>query len=469
MTETAENKEIQQVKEPPVISFDQKVGAMVPQNFAGLWKMAAIMASSGMMPKNMEKPETVFVVVQMGLEVGLPPMASVQNIANINNRPSIWGDAALGIVRASGKLEKIHEKFDGKYPEDGFKAICEVKRVGGEEVIREFSVEDAKIAGLWIRDDAILKAMGNDDRRKSMLTPWYKYPKRMLQMRARSWALRDEFSDVLKGLITREEAGDIVEMAPDAAGGYSMPETAAENLAKAIKDQPTTTDPLPDKPEPADAEKKESIREKMCLHEVKKLKDNSWKCIKCYKIFNEKPKDIPIFEDHSDADADKKELGPEVKTPKPEITGPMNRDEWVNLRSKGYPTYVFKHLEAIKAMPASKIFEMRDKWLGIEGIDAPWPLDPKPIDTTENGNGDDQDQASNQNGQNGLNGSLTDPTTPAGQYAAIVDNLRKEDPRIVQQAIRELGLDDYPDTIGGISQLEELVGYIKKSMKDEKW
>jgi hypothetical protein len=34
----------------------------------------------------------------------------------------------------------------------------------------------------------------------------------MIQMRARGWALRDQFSDVLRGLYTSEEAQDIVEI-----------------------------------------------------------------------------------------------------------------------------------------------------------------------------------------------------------------------------------------------------------------
>jgi len=57
-----------------------------------------------------------------------------------------------------------------------------------------FSVEDAKRAGLWGKQG-----------------PWQAYPKRMLQMRARGFALRDAYPDVLKGLITTEEAQDYPE------------------------------------------------------------------------------------------------------------------------------------------------------------------------------------------------------------------------------------------------------------------
>ena len=38
--------------------------------------------------------------------------------------------------------------------------------------------------------------------------PWTQYPKRMMQMRARGFALRDKFADALGGLITVEEAQD---------------------------------------------------------------------------------------------------------------------------------------------------------------------------------------------------------------------------------------------------------------------
>ena len=40
-------------------------------------------------------------------------------------------------------------------------------------------------------------------------TPWVTYPDRMLQMRARGFALRDVFADALRGVITAEEAQDI--------------------------------------------------------------------------------------------------------------------------------------------------------------------------------------------------------------------------------------------------------------------
>lgn len=165
-------------------------GGLRPENFEGLWRMSQIFAASGFMPKGMDKVESIFVAVQLGMEVGLSPMSAVQNIACINGRPTIWGDAMLGLVRGSGLLERIKEDLIGDG--DTTEAICSVWRKGEEDPsVSRFSVADAKRAGLW-----------------GKAGPWTQYPRRMLQMRARGFALRDKFSDVLKGLQSREEVQD---------------------------------------------------------------------------------------------------------------------------------------------------------------------------------------------------------------------------------------------------------------------
>ena len=53
--------------------------------------------------------------------------------------------------------------------------------------------------------------------------PWQQYPDRMLQMRARGFALRDTFADVLRGLISREEAEDMPSPPPPTIEGRAEP------------------------------------------------------------------------------------------------------------------------------------------------------------------------------------------------------------------------------------------------------
>jgi hypothetical protein len=207
-------------EQPPRMSggqFERGVvpKAIVPVDFDGAWRIANITFKSGMAPKGFKNAEQCMVAILHGLEVGLTPMNALQSIAIINGRPTIWGDGLIGLIEASGLLEDKDEHFEGEGTT--LKAVCILKRKGRKTAIRqEFSVSDAKKAGLHGKEG-----------------PWQGYPPRMLQMRARSWAVRDGFSDVLKGIHFREEVEDIARSQPntepepiDDGGGPPIPPSA---------------------------------------------------------------------------------------------------------------------------------------------------------------------------------------------------------------------------------------------------
>lgn len=173
-----------------VISFGEGFS-----NLDEAMKFAEIISKTDFAPKQMKgKPFDILVAIQMGAEIGLKPMQSLQNIAVINGRPSIWGDAALALVKRHKDYEFCEEFFE----KDDTIAVCKIKRKNEPLKIITFSVEDAKRAGLLNGDT-------------NGFSPWKKYQKRMLQMRARGFALRDSFPDALHGLITGEEARDYKE------------------------------------------------------------------------------------------------------------------------------------------------------------------------------------------------------------------------------------------------------------------
>jgi hypothetical protein len=160
--------------------------------------------------KNYDCAEDIMIAVQHGLEVGLSPMSALQNIAVVNGKPAIYGDAALALCCSHSAFLDIEETVEGNV------ATCIVKRRDRSPVVRKFSDADAKKAGLWGKQG-----------------PWTSYPSRMLQMRARSWALRDAFPDALKGLGVAEEVRDYSPRnvtARKVAEGVVLPEvtTAAE-------------------------------------------------------------------------------------------------------------------------------------------------------------------------------------------------------------------------------------------------
>ena len=162
-----------------------------PANLTEAIQFSDLFASSSIVPKAYQgKPQDILVCVQWGYEMGLAPMQALQNIAVINGKPSVYGDAAMALVQASPVCEDVEEFFENEGSPNPI-AVCVAKRKGRKPVIVKFSVEDAKRAGLWGKQG-----------------PWSAYPKRMMQMRARGFALRDAFPDVLKGMITAEEAQD---------------------------------------------------------------------------------------------------------------------------------------------------------------------------------------------------------------------------------------------------------------------
>jgi len=161
--------------------------SLAPQNIEEALKFSDYLSKSTIVPKDFaNNPGNILVAIQWGMELGLQPMQAMQNIAVINGRPALWGDAVIALVRSSPLCEYIYETDDGET------ATCRVKRRGEEEQFRTFSQLEAKAAGLAGKQG-----------------PWTQYPKRMRQLRARAFALRDVFPDVLRGMPMAEELQDM--------------------------------------------------------------------------------------------------------------------------------------------------------------------------------------------------------------------------------------------------------------------
>jgi hypothetical protein len=196
----------------PTTTFD-----LSPRTFEQALTFADYLADSDLVPKDFKgRPGNCLIAMQWGAELGLKPLQAMQNLAIINGRPSLWGDAVIALVRASPLCEFVLESDDGNT------ATCRVKRRGEPEQSRTFSMADAEKAGL-----------------KGKSGPWSQYPQRMRQMRARAFALRDVFPDVLRGLPVAEELqdmpterhmGPVDEVKP--ADKPALPAYPAEDFAK---------------------------------------------------------------------------------------------------------------------------------------------------------------------------------------------------------------------------------------------
>jgi hypothetical protein len=191
----------------------QGVGASIgfglsARNWDEGFRIAKVLANSEMVPKAYQgKPENIVVAMQHGAEIGLPPMASLQSIAVINGKPGVYGDGFLGVIMSSPAYARHEEHYvlasgdvvkslsQADLANDETRAVSKFWRKGNPEpFVAEFSIGDAKRAGLWSKEG-----------------PWKNYPARQMRWRARGFAGRDAFAAELRGIKSAEELLD----APD--------------------------------------------------------------------------------------------------------------------------------------------------------------------------------------------------------------------------------------------------------------
>jgi hypothetical protein len=181
-------------------------------------KVAEMLAKSTLVPKAYHgQPANVLVAMAYGESFGMQPLQAMQSVAVVNGMPGLYGDGLLAVCRSCPAWEWMQEAIDGET------AICTAKRRNEPEVTATFSVADAKRAQLWGKQG-----------------PWTQYPMRMLAMRARAFALRNLYADVLRGMGSAEELQDIpaetpaVQVEPARIDHAEQPQTkAAAILSKA--------------------------------------------------------------------------------------------------------------------------------------------------------------------------------------------------------------------------------------------
>jgi len=209
-----------------------------PRSLTELQRMGEMMVRGGIAPKGMTA-EGACAVMLFGMELGLSPIQSLRDICFINGRPTAYGDAVSGLLNRSGLLAAAPEvRWTGAGEALACTVVLRRKGISGEYV-GEYSIAKAKRASLAGKDN------------------WRAYPERMVFWRAFSYAARDGFSDVLKGLTTREEAMDlpaedyrVIDSRPVPA---SLPETSQVPIADDLEVELSAISPSQQEAPPAEA------------------------------------------------------------------------------------------------------------------------------------------------------------------------------------------------------------------------
>jgi hypothetical protein len=168
-----------------------------------LYRYAGLLLTGGILPKAFDTKEKICTGLLYLKELGLKPMTSFRNLAVINGTPSLWGELPLSLVRRSGLLESIEEFcIDKDYKQlslenknldaDIFAAVCRVKRKNAP--IKEF---------FYTKADA-------DKNPNATSAVWKSYRSIMMKRKARSLAIKDEFSDIIGGCGISEYDDDTI-------------------------------------------------------------------------------------------------------------------------------------------------------------------------------------------------------------------------------------------------------------------
>ena len=192
---------------------------MGPKDYNEAKLMAADLAKSSIIPASYQgKPADCLIAIMMGSEVGLPPIQALQGIMVVNGRPSVWGDTAVALILASGLQEYSKDEWDAKTGT----ATFVTKRKGKPEIVRTFSLQDAKDAKLYDKAG-----------------PWQGYKPRMCFNRARAFALRDGYADVLRGLAIYEELRDVIDTTAEPTKTEDLPRRASQTAADPLDPVPS--------------------------------------------------------------------------------------------------------------------------------------------------------------------------------------------------------------------------------------
>lgn len=184
------------------------------------------------------KPQSIAIAAAQGARLGLDLFSSIQNIAVINGRPTLWGDAMLAVCQRHPHWRGMDVEWSASNGNGEDTVTVTVRRAEGVDIGRyvgRFSVKEARTAGVWEKSG-----------------PWSQYPRRMLEIRARSFALRSAFADALMGLMAREELDD-GDPQPSTGRIYELKPSAVIVSTRTAEPSPATIGPaLTLEPSPAE-------------------------------------------------------------------------------------------------------------------------------------------------------------------------------------------------------------------------
>lgn len=169
---------------------DTRITTFEPANIDQAMKLSETLAKSALIPSALRnKPADILIVMMKGRELGLTSMQSFAGIHVIEGKAVLSAELLMGLVI---KRRDICEYFVLVESNEKL-ATYKTKRVGCPEVSLTYTIEQATVAGLVNKDN------------------WKKHRATMLRWRAGAALAKGQYADLTLGLVTEDEAEEIVE------------------------------------------------------------------------------------------------------------------------------------------------------------------------------------------------------------------------------------------------------------------
>lgn len=179
---------------------DEPTKEMVVQkeilNMDKLMAMSNMLAKSTIVPISYQnRPENCFVALDMASRMGMSPMIVMQNLYVIQGKPSFSGSAIAAMINSSPKFKNVELHFVGEEGKDSWGAYVTAEKASSGKLLKGGTVTIA-----------ISKKEGWYGKTGSK---WQTMPEIMLSYRAYAWFGRVYAPELMMGLQSTEEIGDV--------------------------------------------------------------------------------------------------------------------------------------------------------------------------------------------------------------------------------------------------------------------
>jgi hypothetical protein len=193
---------------PTTVKADQ-TRAFEPRSIDEGYDLAKLLVASGLLGRNIVRPEQAFTIIATGRELGLTAMQSLRSIHIIEGKPTLSADLIAALCKSRPDVCQYFQMVESTDKV----ARYETHRKGDPKpTTMSFSIEDAQRAGVTGKDN------------------WKKYPAAMLRARCITALARAVYPDLAMGLYD-SDSEEVEVPATPRRGGYEVVPPAPEPVA----------------------------------------------------------------------------------------------------------------------------------------------------------------------------------------------------------------------------------------------